>query len=57
MISNILFIWSQSQCLLQADLSFTEQSSLHVENTKVVLTLDVAGLYIKDPLIAGFCPV
>ena len=49
MISNILFIWSQSQCLLQADLSFTEQSSLHVENTEVVLTLHVTGLYLQDP--------
>ena len=49
MISNILFIWSQSQCLLQADLSFTKQSPLNVENTEVVLTLDVIGLYLQDP--------
>ena len=49
MISNIFFIWSQGQRLLQADLSFSQHSSLHVKNTEVVLTLDVVGLYLQYP--------
>ena len=49
MISNIFFVWSQGQRLLQADLPFREHSSLNVKNTEVVLTLDVAGLYLQYP--------